>query len=210
MVPEWVRIGEANSSPIRSMEKGIPLPSVRLIHKLTDPETGHARDVIVKEIVERTMFTHKRRRILEKRRVIPGLGIIMPYPAREEKDETEHEIDTLRIDVDRKTWVPTLLTSPMPISVLDELRNKYSKFRDRHDEEYIAKKVAEEREAKATARHMALQVRTPIQAANRKQRAERRAKGYAPLSEAMLAKIGEVMANKGKSMGETKPSPSPA
>lgn len=45
--------------------------------------------------------------------------------------------DTLRLDVDTQTWIPTLLRAPLPSVVLDELRGKYSVFRTRHEPEYL-------------------------------------------------------------------------
>lgn len=46
----------------------------------------------------------------------------------------------------------------MPSSVIDELRNKYSKYRDRHDESYIAYKnaKAERREKEAEAKRVSM------------------------------------------------------
>ena len=86
----------------------------------------------------------------------------------------------------------------MPEGVIDELRNKYSKFRTRHEESYVEMKEARdrrERERKGelewgggTPRAML----TPVQEMNRQRRMER--VGGGKLSEEMLARIGEVMA----------------
>ena len=54
----------------------------------------------------------------------------------ENKDRTTAS-DTLRIDVDTQTWTPTLLRAPLPGTVIDELRGKYSVFRTRHDADYL-------------------------------------------------------------------------
>jgi large subunit ribosomal protein L24 len=48
------------------------------------------------------------------------------------------------MEVETPTWVPSLRNAPFPSSVLDELRNKYSKYRTRHDPEYVAKKHVED------------------------------------------------------------------
>ncbi len=94
----------------------------------------------------------------------------------------------------------------MPPSVIDELRNKYSKFRTRHDEEYIAKKLAEDGETQRK-KAMRATMRTPVKQLNRQERAEKKSKGMPELSEDMLAKIGEIMAAKKGlgSIGQTIP-----
>src|SRR5262249_48234034 len=67
----------------------------------------------------------------------------LPDHRPEEKEDYSNEPagpdDTLRITTEEVTFLPTLIQMPTPASVIDELRNKYSKFRIRHDEEYIEK-----------------------------------------------------------------------
>jgi large subunit ribosomal protein L24 len=81
--------------------------------------------------------------------------------------------------------------------LIDELRGKYSRFRTRHTEEYIAKKEAEQaaKTAKVASTDSML---TPVQEFNRLRRQERRARGQPVLTDDMLAKIGEVMARNGQ------------
>lgn len=132
--------------------------------------------------------------------MVPGLNIEIPWPRvfedaeRNEREQTvaDHECDTLRIDVEERTFVPSLLRPPMPIQVVDELRNKYSKFRTRHDPEYIARKE-EEAAAKVAARKQAMTMQSPLKELNAKIREEKRALGQPVLSDAMLEKIGEFM-----------------
>ena len=179
---------------MRSIEKALPLPDVRLVHKLTDAETGHARDVVVRKLVLRDVWHDKHLNIHKRDRIIPGLDIKVPWPKKPPKEQSEHDVDTLRMDVELKTWIPTLLAPPMPATVIDELRNKYSKFRDRHDEAYVAKKVAEDDAARARKKRLGQAASTPQQEAKRKERREKKALGYGDLSDQILAKIGEVMA----------------
>lgn len=195
-IPKWMNGQEGEAPPTRTIEAAVPLPSVRLIHTLTDPITGQKRDVIVQKMIVRNVLIDRHLHIKQRARIIPGLDIEIPWPPEEEKEEEEHEVDTLRLDVEAKTWVPTLITPPMPTSVIDELRNKYSKFRDRHDEAYIAKKIAEDEEAKAKKMRLAKSMTTPLQELKRKERGERKAKGKGKLTEEMLSRIGEVMAKK--------------
>ena len=192
-------INDPDKRPIRVYEAPLPLSSVCLVHPLPHPETGALRDVVIKEL-----------RISRGDRYISGLDPMtkIPWPETEPEQHEDHDIDTLRIDVEERTWVPTLLRAPMPGSVIDELRNKYSKFRDRHDEEYLAKKMAEDERAQIKKDSVRLMM-TPLQELHRKERAERLAKGQPTLSENTLAKIGEVMARNGIG-GPTHPSSPPS
>ncbi len=83
----------------------------------------------------------------------------------------------------------------MPTSVIDELRNKYSKFRTRHDPEYIAAKMEEDRlkeESKKSIRQMS----TPLKEINKRERKLRKAKGKGTFTRPMLERIGEIIAKK--------------
>lgn len=179
----------------------VPIQAVRLIHPLRDPETGKVRDVIINELTPTGVIRDKPTGRVTWNRVVPGLNIEIPWPRifedaeRAEMEQTlpDNECDTLRIDVEEQTFVPTLLQPPMPAEIVDELRNRYSKFRTRHEPEYLAKKEAEE--AEKVARRKATQtMRTPVQELNAKIRLERKERGQPVLTDRMLEKIGEVMA----------------
>ena len=171
----------------------VPISAVRLVHPLKDPKTGEFRDVIIRELRPHNIVHDRATRSRGMRRIVPGENIIIPWPKQEPVRREDQPIDTLRIDLDKKTYVPTLFRPPAPIQVLDELRNKYSIFRTRHTPEYIAKKAAEEQEKEAKKKAVQAML-TPVQEYNRKQRALRRARGQPELTEEMLAKIGEVIA----------------
>lgn len=178
----------------------MPIQAVRLVHPLRDPDTGKVRDVVINELQPRNIIYDKPTGRVTWKRVVPGLNIEIPWPrAFEEAERSElvqtlpdYPCDTLRYDVERRTYVPTLLKPPMPVEVIDELRNKYSKFRTRHEPEYIARKE-EEAAAKVAARKKAMTMQTPLKELNAKIRDEKRALGQPVLSDAMLAKIGELM-----------------
>lgn len=185
-VPEWMRIQEGgDNSPVRTVEKPVPINTVRLVVPLKDNTTGLTRDVIVKKVVSSS----------RRGRKIPGLDINIPWPPKERVKAEDKPGDTLRIDVERKTFVPTLLRPPMPGSVIDELRNKYSVFRTRHEPEYIAAKDAEEK-AKEDRKKSIEKMRTPLGEINRQVREQNRMKGKGSLSDEMLEKIGKMVARK--------------
>ncbi|KAI1210444.1 uncharacterized protein F4807DRAFT_423436 [Annulohypoxylon truncatum] len=175
-------------------ELGITISRVRLVHPLKDPVTGVTRDVIINRIEPRSIahdrYTGKR----HWTRVVPGLNAVIPWPKKEPENLKDHAADTLRIDVEEKTFVPTLLRPPMPESLIDELRGKYSRFRTRHDPEYVARLEAEEQAKRDQKKAAEESMRTPLQELHRAEREKKKKKGKPRLTVEMLEKIGEVMA----------------
>ena len=186
---------EGDVRPVRSIEKPIKLSSVKLVVPLPDPETGAVRDVIVRDIVNGNIFYDRHSGHKRWTRFIAGLNTVIPWPKREPAKHVDHDCDTLRMDVETRTFVPTLLKPPMPSAVIDELRNKFSIFRTRHEESYIQQKIAEE-EAKEEKRRSIRLMQTPVNEINRKIRKEKKALGKGQLTPEMLAKIGQVIEQK--------------
>lgn len=172
----------------------LPLKDVRLVVPLIDSETGTAQDTVIEEmgfIAER----YKNGVKIPKARYVetPTGRVDIPYPANEPV-QPEFDNDTLRIEVEERSWTPTLSVPPMPPSVIDELRNKYSKFRQRHDDDWIA---ARDREtARQTAKLARMQARmiTPLEELQKRKTAQKLAVGDPQLDEHLLASIGEIMA----------------
>ncbi|KAK0107093.1 hypothetical protein ONS95_003800 [Cadophora gregata] len=185
---------DPDQRPLRSIEQPISLKSVRLVTPLKDAETGVVRDVIVKEVTRSNIWFNKRGGCTWTRK-IPGLNIAIPWNKTKPKTYDDYAGDTMRLDVERKTFVPSLLTPPMPNTVIDELRNRYSIFRTRHEPEYIEKKQREEEE-KQERKKSVKKMRTPLNEANRKARKERKKLGKGKLTPEMLEKIGQVIASK--------------
>lgn len=195
-MPKWMLAAEEGDvRPVRSIEKPIKLSSVKLVVPLPDAETGVVRDVIVRDIVNGNIFYDRHSGHKRWTRFIAGLNTVIPWPKRVAVKHVDHDCDTLRMDVETRTFVPTLLKPPMPSSVIDELRNKFSIFRTRHEESYIQQKIAEE-EAKEEKRRSIRLMQTPVNEINRKIRKEKKAKGKGELTPEMLAKIGEVIEQK--------------
>jgi large subunit ribosomal protein L24 len=76
-------------------------------------------------------------------RYIAGDDIEIPWPGEDTPEPyKDEEWDTLRMEVETLTHKPSLEYAPFESSIMDELRNKYSKYRTRHDPEWVeAKKV---------------------------------------------------------------------
>ncbi|KAF7186372.1 hypothetical protein HII31_12303 [Pseudocercospora fuligena] len=184
VIPEWMRQeNNDEEQELQSMERFYHLEDVRLVFPLPDPETGEPRDAIIDKLVETPMGS----------RAIAGANTIIPYPTQEKGgDPPDYDDDTVRMSVEERTFRPNLIRSPMPLSVIDELRGRYSRFRTRHEYEYVQKKEAED--AKVEARKGLIKnMRTPLQELaelrERKKKEEER-----ELSDEQLARIGEVIA----------------
>lgn len=189
---DYLRVNKDAPAAV-NLELPLPISAVRLVHPITDPSTGTTRDVIINQLVHSGLVTD---RVTGKRRwqrVVPGLNISIPWPVKEDPEIQDYTADTPRIDVEEKTFVPTLLRPPMPEGIIDELRNKYSRFRTRHEPEYIARLEAEEQAEKDRAKLME-SMRTPLQEFHRAERANKKKKGKPRLTLEMLEKIGEVIA----------------
>jgi large subunit ribosomal protein L24 len=189
---------DPDQRPIRSIPRGISLKHVKLVTPLTDATTGVTRDVIVRKLAHHKFFADRHAQKIRWQRIIPGLNIVIPWPKPNPdsiREKEDYPSDTLRREVEEMTFVPTLLTPPMPGSVIDELRNKYSIFRTRHDPEYVAQKVAEDLEI-AEKKKMSREMDTPLKEINRKARKLRRAKGKGKLTKGMLLRIGEVISRR--------------
>ncbi|KAK4998981.1 hypothetical protein LTR66_001902 [Elasticomyces elasticus] len=198
-VPDYMREEDGGSRTIIPYSRGIPLSSVRLVVPLPDPKTGILRDTIV-DRVDRIKIRTKRSptstviKQPKHGRRIPGLRVIIPWPEMTSPAPPEdNDDDTLRISVEEVTFQPVLLGMPMPPTVIDELRNKYSRFRVRHDDAYIARKEAEDIAAEEKTSKTMM---TPLEEAREKRRmekAEREVSGSSDLSEEVMARIGEMV-----------------
>ncbi|KAK7555713.1 hypothetical protein IWX49DRAFT_80688 [Phyllosticta citricarpa] len=181
-------------SPYRTIEIPTPFTDVRLVYALPDPKTGIKRDVIIENIVRKpTMRDGK----VIYHRFIPGTKTMIPWKTSKGAEHMDQPADTLRILVDERSFVPTLLRPPMPNTVINELRNQYSYFRDRHDPEYVARKVAEDVQQKGSSIET-LKMMTPVKELNARIRRANRARGRQPIEDDVLAAIGERMALEAK------------
>ncbi|KAI0147816.1 hypothetical protein GGR57DRAFT_245358 [Xylariaceae sp. FL1272] len=176
-----------------TIELPLPISAVRLVHPILDEATGQTRDVIINQILPQNLLTDRLTGERRWNRVVPGLNISIPWPEKQPEEHPIHKGDTLRIDVEEKTFVPTLLRPPMPEKVIDELRNKYSRFRTRHAPEYLAKLEAEAKE-KEDRKLLMKSMETPLQEFHKLERENKKKKGKPRLSIEMLEKIGEVIA----------------
>ena len=191
----------STTSWVETIELPIPLSAVRLVYPLRNNETGIMRDVIINKL-NRSSNSEK---MCGGRYVADSdPKIYIPFPEQPKPEVSDCDIDTLRIEVEEKTWTPTLYQAPMPPSVIDELRNKYSVLRDRYDESYV--RAREQRAAgfeRARIEREKLMV-TPRQEYHRLMKLQKSRTEEKTLDQDMLMRIGEVMARNRRPVSETK------
>jgi large subunit ribosomal protein L24 len=190
MLPDF--LAKQGGKPVVQVKASIPISAIRLVHPITDPQTGVTRDTIIRELQPVGMVHDRPTRKVFWSRLVPGLNVRIPWPKVPPKKHEDYPADTLRLEVEERTFVPTLLRPPMPETVIDELRNRYSKFRTRHTPEYIAKIEAQEAEKKVRKQSVESML-LPVQEYNRKLRELRRQRGKPELTTEMLEKIGEII-----------------
>ncbi|KAF6223960.1 hypothetical protein HO133_010534 [Letharia lupina] len=215
-----------NKPAIESKLLPIPLSSVRLVHNLPDPYTRIHTDKIISRLIPlpdekkaeireefkageidlEEMKTRMGGRAIPGSKEVYGDWVVIPLPkARKNKkvETKEHDSDTVRFEVEEKTWTPTLLRTPMPGGVIDELRNKYSRFRTRHDAGYqlaLDNRARRKAEYKAWAESGGGMLMTPAKEARQMEREKLKEKGEPTLEKELLERIGEVMAKHGVEM----------
>jgi large subunit ribosomal protein L24 len=112
------------------------------------------------------------------RRFIPSTEVEIETPSRwdQEEGDSEEKIEILDADsigdgVSKVSFQPDISSPPFHLNIIDELRNKYSKYRLRHDDEFIEKMM--EVEAKAELRKKSVDLMaTPAKDLYRKQKAQ--------------------------------------
>lgn len=211
---------------IRSVPLPIPLSSVRLVHKIRDPKTNiETEKVIVRliplpaekkaeiraefeagDIDQETMTNRLRSRTIPGSKEKLGHWLEIPLPEQalqKHSGAPEYNDDTSRFLVEQRTWTPTLLRAPMPGTIIDELRNKYSRFRTRHDAGY---QLALENRARRKAEYKAWvgkgggMLVTVGKEGRRVEREGLKRRGEPRLEREVLERIGEVMAKRGVEM----------
>jgi hypothetical protein len=127
-------------------------------------------------------------------RFIEGLNIPIPWPEADPVQKIDNDVDTLRIEVESQTFMPSLEQAPMPMSVIDEIRNKYSRTRTRHDQEYLEKK-GEDLAFQEWQSKRRLVTPEKLKLDKMKEEAERRAEEMArrDLKDKELLELGEMM-----------------
>ena len=137
------------------MELPVHLNDIRLVATLRDEDEGTGKTREIKDVVVRHMYAGDT--VVERehgdpkpehKRYLAGEDLEIPWPESRLADFQAEDSDTLRMMVEERTYLPSVLNPPFPQSIIDELRNPYNLQRTRHDTEWIEKKLeADAREA---------------------------------------------------------------
>lgn len=124
-------------------ERYIPAADLALVYPLPNPRNNNIPEDCIISLenlhavnIRKDPFKNNQR-VFD--RMIRPQNIIIPWPKETEPAVRDYDGDTLRIDSEAETHYPRLTSPPMPASVLDELRNKYSKMRRRHEQGFLQK-----------------------------------------------------------------------
>lgn len=139
--PSFLVMKDNDRRPYRPYSLPFGLDDVRLVVPLENPETGAPEDVVVENVYGGQPILERRygSSLPKHTRYIKGLDVAIPWPKEEESEFKDEDPDTTGVEVEHASFVPELKSFPFPSTVIDELRNKYSKFRTRHDPRYVAK-----------------------------------------------------------------------
>ncbi|KND92857.1 hypothetical protein TOPH_02663 [Tolypocladium ophioglossoides CBS 100239] len=189
-------------NPARSQAMPISIGSIRLVYPIRNPETGVIRDVVINQLKAVPPNMKSENMTLDRweygnkwDRLVPGINVVIPWPEVEAPEYEAMPADTVREQAEDRTFYYSLLSPPMPEQVIDELRNKYSRFRTRHEPWYIEQKEAEE-EARKGQMEAVKSMQTPLDEFHEMQREIRDSQGEPELTDEMLEKIGQAMAKK--------------
>ncbi|CAI7614710.1 unnamed protein product [Penicillium glandicola] len=146
IIPEWAKDRLGNTGDTQPQAFPVSFDDIRHVIPLEDTETGKMQNVIVQHAYAAGPYVERgdHSKLPRFTRYVSGLDIEIPWPAEEEPVITDGDMDTTRMAVETSTFTPTLEQPPMPSTVIDELRNKYSRFRTRHDPEYLREKMKED------------------------------------------------------------------
>lgn len=131
---------------VLSQSLPVPFDDIRHVIALRDPETRTTKDHIIEHVYAGKPFLERPpwSKLPRYSRWASGLDLLIPWPTEDVPSYTDGELDTLGWHVDEVTWEPSIKEPPFPPSVLDELRNKFSRFRTRHEPEFVREKIIEE------------------------------------------------------------------
>ncbi|KAJ5774563.1 hypothetical protein N7457_009459 [Penicillium paradoxum] len=146
IIPEWAKDRMAGAGDTQAQPFPVSFDDIRHVIPLEDAESGKLQNVIVEHAYAAGPYTERSEhsKLPRYTRYVSGLDIEIPWPLEDEPVITDGDMDTTRMAAEMSTFIPTLAQPPMPSTVIDELRNKYSRFRTRHDPEYLAQKMKQD------------------------------------------------------------------
>lgn len=173
-MPEYLKDVHNYQNSVTSMPISLSINDIRLV--VTLEENGAPYEAIAKHVIAGPPFV-KRPNLVTPRhsRYIKGEDIPIPWPNEDVIPTIEDkEGDTLRQEVEHETYIPSMQYAPFESTIIDELRNKYSKYRTRHDPEWVKAKQMEDLKKEYLATQAMLTPRGELHARRVAESAERR------------------------------------
>jgi large subunit ribosomal protein L24 len=142
--PSWALNPEEAEDPFITHNMPVSIDDVRLVVTLEDE--GRQYEVIAKHVYGGRPFLQRSNAQTPKHtRYIAGENIPIPWPDEGRVDNMQDEEgDTSRKEVEHETWTPSIERPPFNPFILDELRNKFSKYRSRHDPMWLENRKLED------------------------------------------------------------------
>jgi large subunit ribosomal protein L24 len=122
----------------------IPIWDVRLVVPLQDAFTGAVKDTVVEHLRGGEPFTeppHGSSTPKHTRYISGPDEIEIPWPKPETMAFKAEAVDTLRIETDEVSFLPSIYNVPLPESAVSEIRSKDSRLRQVQSQEYIQKQM---------------------------------------------------------------------
>lgn len=143
-----MREAAQSAAPYRATAAPVHIRDVRLVVPLRNNVTGEIKDTVVRHLRGGKPFVEPAygSETPKHTRYIAGLDVSIPWPKREIPEFKAEAGDTLAVHVHDRSFSPSVLHLPLPDSAVDEIRNKYSKTRTGHTQEYVQQKMKEDAE----------------------------------------------------------------
>ncbi|OKL59114.1 hypothetical protein UA08_05647 [Talaromyces atroroseus] len=142
--PAWANQADGSQDPFLPQEMPISIDDVRLVVTLEDQ--GRQYEVIAKHVYGGGPYLKRSNAQTPRHtRYITGENIRIPWPEETKVDNAvDEDGDTSRKEVEYETWKPSIQQPPFSQFILDELRNKFSKYRTRHDPMWLENRKLED------------------------------------------------------------------
>ncbi|CRG85351.1 hypothetical protein PISL3812_02444 [Talaromyces islandicus] len=143
-MPQWLQDAYSSKNAVSSVPISLSINDIRLV--VTLEENGTPYEAIAKHVIGGHPFIKRPNDVTPRHtRYIKGEGIPIPWPNEDVTPTIEdNDVDSLRQEVEHETYVPSMQYAPFESTIIDELRNKYSKYRTRHDPEWVKAKKMED------------------------------------------------------------------
>lgn len=133
---------EMRTRKIQSVDMPLDLNDVLLVAMVVNED----REVIVRHVQGGEPFYEREpgSTIPRHTRYAAGTGEELAWPDPYVSNNERFESDTPRKYVDEITYIPEVLSGPLPKDVAAELEVKYSRKRTRHEDSWVARKIVED------------------------------------------------------------------